>query len=143
MDSEPAAAVESKKHVCFEQSPESRIPLPYPEQTPCVPAVSPTVRPMTYVVLPCHILARKVDRCEAAWRREFKLSLREAGPPNHLDDNVDSDLLDVTKELYLFPQVPAEQHGHILQHLLRERAKYAALHHRARCAQERKVSRAL
>ena len=25
------------------------------------------------------------------WKREFKLPWREAGPPNHLDDKVDSD----------------------------------------------------
>ena len=30
-------------------------------------------------------------RYKAAWEREFKLPRREAGPPNHLDDKVDSD----------------------------------------------------
>ena len=30
-------------------------------------------------------------RCQATWKREFKLPWREAGPPNHLDDKVDSD----------------------------------------------------
>jgi len=30
-------------------------------------------------------------RYEATWKREFKLPWREASPPNHLDDNVDSD----------------------------------------------------
>ena len=30
-------------------------------------------------------------RCKATWTREFKLPCREAGPPNHLDDKVDSD----------------------------------------------------
>ena len=29
-------------------------------------------------------------RCKAPWKREFKLPWREAGPPNHHDDNVDS-----------------------------------------------------
>ena len=29
--------------------------------------------------------------CKATWKREFKLPRREAGPPNHLDDEVDSD----------------------------------------------------
>ena len=29
-------------------------------------------------------------RCKATWKREFKLSWREAGPPNHHDDKVDS-----------------------------------------------------
>jgi len=28
---------------------------------------------------------------QATWKREFKLPLREAGPPNHHDDTVDSD----------------------------------------------------
>ena len=30
-------------------------------------------------------------RCKATWKRKFKLSWREAGPPNHHDDEVDSD----------------------------------------------------
>jgi len=30
-------------------------------------------------------------RCKATWKREYKLPWREAGPPNHHDDNVDSD----------------------------------------------------
>jgi len=30
-------------------------------------------------------------RSKATWQREFKLPLREAGPPNHHDDKVDSD----------------------------------------------------
>ena len=30
-------------------------------------------------------------RCKATWKREFKLPWREAGPPNHHDDQVDSD----------------------------------------------------
>ena len=30
-------------------------------------------------------------RCKATWKREFKLPWREAGPPIHLDDKVDSD----------------------------------------------------
>ena len=30
-------------------------------------------------------------RCKAAWKREFKLPWREAGPLNHHDDIVDSD----------------------------------------------------
>ena len=31
---------------------------------------------------------REEGRCKATWKREFK---REAGPPNHHDDEVDSD----------------------------------------------------
>jgi len=30
-------------------------------------------------------------RCKATWEREFKLPWREAGPPNHHEDTVDSD----------------------------------------------------
>jgi len=30
-------------------------------------------------------------RCKATWKREFKLPWREAGPPNHHKDEVDSD----------------------------------------------------
>ena len=29
--------------------------------------------------------------CKATWKREFKLPWREAGPPNHHNDKVDSD----------------------------------------------------
>ena len=31
-------------------------------------------------------------RYQATWKREFKLPWREAGPPNYLNDGVDSDL---------------------------------------------------
>ena len=30
-------------------------------------------------------------RCKATWKREFNFPWREAGPPNHHDDKVDSD----------------------------------------------------
>ena len=33
----------------------------------------------------------KGGRCKTTWKWEFKLSWREAGPPNHHDDKVDSD----------------------------------------------------
>jgi len=33
----------------------------------------------------------KEGRCKATWKREFKLPWRKAGPPNHLDDKMDSD----------------------------------------------------
>jgi len=29
--------------------------------------------------------------CKATWKREFQLPWREASPPNHHDDKVDSD----------------------------------------------------
>ena len=34
--------------------------------------------------------------------KEFKFAWREAGPPNHHDDKVDSDQQDVNDELSLF-----------------------------------------
>jgi len=34
---------------------------------------------------------RSEDRCKATWRREFKLTWREAGPLNYRDSKVDSD----------------------------------------------------
>ena len=38
------------------------------------------------------ITSRSVEgRCNAIWKREFKLPRREAGPPNHLNDKLDSD----------------------------------------------------
>jgi len=40
-------------------------------------------------------------RCKATWEKEFKLPWREAGPPNHHDDKVDSDQAVVNKELSL------------------------------------------
>jgi len=38
-----------------------------------------------------HMGCRGEGRCKATWEREFKLSWREVGPPNHNDDIVDSD----------------------------------------------------
>jgi len=40
----------------------------------------------------------------ATWRREFKLPWREAGPPNHLADKMDSGQYVVNKELSLSPR---------------------------------------
>jgi hypothetical protein len=45
-------------------------------------------------------LHRKVDR-KATGKRECKNSWREAGPPDHLDDKVDSDQQVVDKEISL------------------------------------------
>ena len=39
--------------------------------------------------------------CKATRKREFKLPWREAGPPNHHDDQVDSDQQVVKKEAFL------------------------------------------
>ena len=38
-------------------------------------------------------------RCKATWKREIKLPWREAGPPNDLDDKVDSDHKVVNEEV--------------------------------------------
>ena len=40
-------------------------------------------------------------RYKATWKREFKLPWREAGPPNHHDDKVDSDQWVVSEEVSL------------------------------------------
>jgi len=40
-------------------------------------------------------------RCQATWKRGFKLPWRGAGPPNHHDDKVDPDQYVVNKELSL------------------------------------------
>jgi hypothetical protein len=37
----------------------------------------------------------------ATWSKEFKLPWREAGPPNHYDDEVDLDQYVVNKEISL------------------------------------------
>ena len=50
-------------------------------------------------------------RCKATWNMEFKLPWREAGPPNHHDDKVDSDQEVVNKELSLWGVVKAAEGG--------------------------------
>jgi hypothetical protein len=47
------------------------------------------------------IVGRGGGRRKATWKRESKTPWREAGPPNHHDDKVDSDKLVVNKELSL------------------------------------------
>ena len=42
-------------------------------------------------------------RYKATWKRTFKLPWREAGPPNHLNDEIDLDQQVVSKELSLNP----------------------------------------
>ena len=49
-----------------------------------------TVRGDTSVSAPPNQMLQE-GKCKAAWKREFKLPWREAGPPNHHDDKVDSD----------------------------------------------------
>ena len=34
---------------------------------------------------------REEGSCKATWKKKFKLPWREAGPPDHHDDKVDSD----------------------------------------------------
>ena len=41
-------------------------------------------------------------RYKATWKREFKLPWREAGPPNHHDDEVDPDQKLVNKAFSLW-----------------------------------------
>ena len=38
-------------------------------------------------------------RCKATWQSEFKHPWREAGPPHHFDDNLDSEKWVVNEEL--------------------------------------------
>ena len=45
------------------------------------------------------VLNPVVDK--ATWKMKFKLSWREASPPNHLVDTVDSDRLVVNTDLFL------------------------------------------
>jgi len=47
---------------------------------------------------------------KATWKREFKLPWRQAGPPNHLDDKVDSDQEVVNKELSLWQDLDGDVH---------------------------------
>jgi hypothetical protein len=47
-------------------------------------------------------------RCKAAWKREFKLPWREAGPPNHHDDEVDSYQYVGNKEVSVSMKFPGE-----------------------------------
>jgi len=52
--------------------------------------------------------ARPYIRCpvQCAWNREFRLPWREAGPPYHHDNKVDSDQKVVNKELSLCVVAP-------------------------------------
>jgi len=49
----------------------------------------------------CGCSHQVMSLCKATWKREFKQSWREDGPPNHHDDKVVSDQYVVNKELSL------------------------------------------
>ena len=69
----------------------SRKPTPTtPRRTASRRALGPTFRPAVATLRYIYPLYRKVDRCKATWKRECRLPWREAGPPNHHDDKVDS-----------------------------------------------------
>jgi len=52
------------------------------------PGVCPPAREVQVPELPPPV---QEGRCKATWKRKFKIPWREAGPPNHHDDRVDSD----------------------------------------------------
>jgi len=58
----------------------------------------------------CSMQPTSLTRCKATWKRGFELPWREAGPPNLLDEKVDSDQQVVNKELSISP--PAGGRGH-------------------------------
>ena len=49
------------------------------------------VSPQKVTPFTCTLAVCIQYRYKATWKREFKRAWREAGPPNHLDDKVDSD----------------------------------------------------
>ena len=49
--------------------------------------------------------------CKATWKKELKLPWREAGPPDHLNDEVDSDQYVVNQEVSLFTQLKVKGAG--------------------------------
>ena len=57
----------------------------------------------------CACITKEEGRCKATWTREFEIPLREAGPPNHHDDKVDSDQQVVNEELSLCQSHGAEE----------------------------------
>ena len=64
--------------------------------SPCASLITPS-RLLSFISATC-----EDGRCKTTWEREFKLPWREAGPPNHHKDKVDSDQQVVNKELSLF-----------------------------------------
>ena len=60
-------------------------------------------RPDTVLTLPGgrDVSSTQEGRCEATWKRKFKITWHEASPPNHHDDQVDSDQWFVNKEICL------------------------------------------
>ena len=70
--------------------------------TPYIQLYTPFIQlntPYIYYT-PMHVIVQE-GRCNATWKRGFKLPWRDAGPPNHHDDKVDSDQQIVKKELSL------------------------------------------
>ena len=66
----------------------SRCLLPTTESgTNGCPEIGPLEAASTSIVN----VVRMEGRCKATWKREFKLSWREAGPSNRQDDKVDLD----------------------------------------------------
>ena len=51
----------------------------------------PKIGPLEAAVGSLVNVVQMEGRCKATWKREFKLSWSEAGPPNRQDDNVDLD----------------------------------------------------
>jgi len=68
----------------------------------CVIAVRKLCQGVWFGVEGLHRVSGFLIRVSDTWKREFKLPWREAGPPNHHDDKVDSDQQVVNKELYLW-----------------------------------------
>ena len=58
--------------------------------------------------MPQYIFPRVQEgRCKDTWKREFELAWREAGPPNHLEDEVDSEQYVVNKDLAPSGRLPS------------------------------------
>ena len=56
---------------------------------------------LLFLLLLLHGIKVQGGRYMATWKREFKLSWREAGPPNRFDDKAGPDQQVVNKELSL------------------------------------------
>ena len=74
-------------------SPPETLPPPPPQIEASSPAPAPAPPRCSHrgLCAPPPALSGEEGRCKATWKREFKLPWCEAGPPNHLDEKVDSD----------------------------------------------------